>query len=150
MTNDAFTIRPATVGDVSMILELIRALATYERAPNEVTATESGLKEVLFGKKPSAEVFWRLKRIDRSASLFSFTISRPGSAAPDFISRICSSGPKIVERVMGGRCSFTWQRSRATAIAAEWSGRCSTGTSRRSSSIESSTRNRWMSGRCFG
>jgi GNAT superfamily N-acetyltransferase len=51
-----FTIRPATVTDLAIILELIRALATYERAPNEVTATEQILKETLFGKKPAAEV----------------------------------------------------------------------------------------------
>ena len=50
------TIRPATVGDVPVILELIRALATYERAPNEVTASEETLREVLFGEKPAAEV----------------------------------------------------------------------------------------------
>jgi GNAT superfamily N-acetyltransferase len=50
------TIRAATVADVPIILELIRALATYERAPNEVTATEPGLTEVLFGQKPAAEV----------------------------------------------------------------------------------------------
>ena len=49
-------IRPATIADVPVILELIRALATYERAPNDVTATEEGLAEVLFGKKPAAEV----------------------------------------------------------------------------------------------
>src|SRR5205823_13715418 len=51
-----FMIRPATIADVPVILELIRALATYERAPNDVTATEKGLTEVLFGKKPAAEV----------------------------------------------------------------------------------------------
>src|SRR5947207_10710506 len=51
-----FMIRPATIADVPVILELIRALATYERAPNDVTATEEGLTEVLFGKKPAAEV----------------------------------------------------------------------------------------------
>jgi len=51
-----FTIRPATVVDVPIILELIRALATYERAPNEVTATEEQLVDVLFGEKPAAEV----------------------------------------------------------------------------------------------
>ena len=31
-----FTIRAATVSDVPVILELIKALATYERAPDEV------------------------------------------------------------------------------------------------------------------
>ena len=51
-----FVIRSATVADVSVILELIRALAAYERAPNEVTATEDQLVDVLFGKKPAAEV----------------------------------------------------------------------------------------------
>jgi GNAT superfamily N-acetyltransferase len=49
-------IRPARRSDVPIILELIRALATYERAPDEVTATENGLTEVLFGEKPAAEV----------------------------------------------------------------------------------------------
>ena len=56
MKEENFTIRPAAVGDIPVILELIRALATYERAPNDVTATEEGLVEVLFGKKPAAEV----------------------------------------------------------------------------------------------
>ena len=51
-----FEIRPARVEDVSIILELIRELATYERAPNEVTATEEQLVDVLFGTRPAAEV----------------------------------------------------------------------------------------------
>ena len=49
-------IRAATREDVPIILQLIRDLAEYERAPNEVTATEEQLVDVLFGKKPSAEV----------------------------------------------------------------------------------------------
>jgi GNAT superfamily N-acetyltransferase len=52
----AAAIRPATVADVPIILQLIRDLATYERAPNEVTATEGQLTDVLFGKKAAAEV----------------------------------------------------------------------------------------------
>ena len=51
-----FTIRPATIVDVPIILQLIRDLATYERAPNAVTATETQLVDVLFGEKPVAEV----------------------------------------------------------------------------------------------
>jgi len=51
-----FQIRPARVEDVPIILELIRDLATYERAPDEVTATEEQLIDVLFGEKPAAEV----------------------------------------------------------------------------------------------
>jgi len=56
MKNLNFAIRPATIGDVPIILELIRDLATYERAPHDVTATEEQLTDVLFGEKPAAEV----------------------------------------------------------------------------------------------
>ncbi len=51
-----FEIRAARLADVPIILELIRDLATYERAPNEVTATEEQLVDVLFGDKSVAEV----------------------------------------------------------------------------------------------
>jgi GNAT superfamily N-acetyltransferase len=51
-----FEIRPARAEDVRLILELIRDLATYERAPKEVSATEEQLVDVLFGEKPVAEV----------------------------------------------------------------------------------------------
>jgi len=51
-----FQIRAARVEDVPVILQLIRDLATYERAPDEVTATEEQLVDVLFGERPAAEV----------------------------------------------------------------------------------------------
>jgi GNAT superfamily N-acetyltransferase len=51
-----FEIRPARVEDVPVVLELIRELATYERAPDEVAATEEQLVDVLFGERPAAEV----------------------------------------------------------------------------------------------
>jgi len=51
-----FQIRSASRADIPIILQLIRDLATYERAPNEVSATEHELTEVLFGEKPAAEV----------------------------------------------------------------------------------------------
>ena len=50
---ERFQIRNATEGDVPLILSLIQDLATYERAPADVTATEEQLREVLFGEKAS-------------------------------------------------------------------------------------------------
>ena len=50
------TIRSATERDVPLILELIRGLADYERLAHEVTATEAGLRDSLFGASPGAEV----------------------------------------------------------------------------------------------
>jgi GNAT superfamily N-acetyltransferase len=55
-TSENFEIRPARVEDVPIILQLIRDLATYERAPNDVTATEEQLVDVLFGERPAAEL----------------------------------------------------------------------------------------------
>lgn len=51
-----FQIRLAQRDDVPVILSLIRELAEYERAPNEVIATEDQLRENLFGAHPGAEV----------------------------------------------------------------------------------------------
>jgi GNAT superfamily N-acetyltransferase len=50
------TIRPAVEADVPVILELIRGLAEYERAPEEVVCDEAQLRASLFGEKPDAEV----------------------------------------------------------------------------------------------
>ncbi|MFL6584508.1 MAG: GNAT family N-acetyltransferase [Chthoniobacterales bacterium] len=52
----AFDIRAAVPADVAAILQLIRDLAEYERALNEVVATEETLRDVLFGKDPAAHV----------------------------------------------------------------------------------------------
>ncbi|MDR3799855.1 MAG: GNAT family N-acetyltransferase [Terracidiphilus sp.] len=48
----ATTIRTATEADVPQILAFIRALATYERAPDAVSATEAGLLRDGFGPNP--------------------------------------------------------------------------------------------------
>ena len=48
----ATTIRTATPGDVPQILEFIRALATYEREPDAVVATEADLLRDGFGPNP--------------------------------------------------------------------------------------------------
>jgi GNAT superfamily N-acetyltransferase len=47
---------PATERDLPIILELIHALAAYEKLAHEVTATEQRLRETLFGDHPVAEV----------------------------------------------------------------------------------------------
>lgn len=46
-------IRPATPADVPAIVSLIRDLATYERSPESVEATEPLLRDALFGAAPA-------------------------------------------------------------------------------------------------
>jgi len=92
MKTENFRIRPAAVADVPVILDLIRALATYERAPNEVTATESGLTEVLFGDKPAAEVllaFENKTAVGFAVFFYNFStwLGRPGLYLEDLFVR---------------------------------------------------------------
>ena len=46
----------ATERDVPVILQMIRDLAEYERMADEVVATETSIRESLFGAHPDAEV----------------------------------------------------------------------------------------------
>jgi GNAT superfamily N-acetyltransferase len=46
----------ATERDVTVILEMIRGLAEYEKLAHMVTATEDQLRTTLFGARPAAEV----------------------------------------------------------------------------------------------
>ena len=52
----AIRIERATERDVPLILRLIRGLAEYEKLAHEMTATEAGLRETLFGERPAADV----------------------------------------------------------------------------------------------
>ncbi len=45
-------IRRAEVNDVPRMLELVRELATFERAPDEVTVTEDHMRQAGFGSDP--------------------------------------------------------------------------------------------------
>ena len=83
MITPTVQIRDATISDVPIILQLIRDLATYERAPNDVIATEQGLREVLFGDEPSARVviiFEGEEAVGFAVYFFNFStwLGRPG------------------------------------------------------------------------
>ena len=49
------SIRTATPGDIPLILDLIRALAAYEREPDAVRTTEADLLRDGFGEHPCFE-----------------------------------------------------------------------------------------------
>lgn len=61
-------IEPATAQDVPLLLELIRALAAYERMSDEVVATEARLHDTLFGPTPCAEAV--IARVEGEATGF--------------------------------------------------------------------------------
>ena len=83
MSERSFEIRDADVADVPIIMQLIRDLATYERAPNDVIATEQDLREVLFGAEPAARVviaFENAAPVGFAVYFFNFStwLGRPG------------------------------------------------------------------------
>src|SRR5438552_17139475 len=100
-----FEIRPARVEDVPLILELIRDLATYERAPNEVTATEEQLVAVLFSEKPVAEVLLAIEGtslVGFGAFFLNFStwLGRPGLYLEDLFVRPENRGKGYVRTVL--------------------------------------------------
>ncbi|KAJ2785136.1 acetyltransferase [Coemansia javaensis] len=58
-------IAPAEERDVGLVLQLIRELAAYERAADQVEATEELLRRNLFGPRPYAEA--AIAYVDRGA-----------------------------------------------------------------------------------
>jgi GNAT superfamily N-acetyltransferase len=78
-----FRIRRARIEDVPIILQLIRDLATYERAPDEVVATEKQLIDVFFGERPVAEVLLAFEKespVGFAVYFYNFStwLGRPG------------------------------------------------------------------------
>jgi GNAT superfamily N-acetyltransferase len=58
------TIRPATPDDVPAILGLVRDLATYEREPDAVEATEDHVREALFPDAGAPTTFAHVAEVD--------------------------------------------------------------------------------------
>ena len=54
-TSDGLNIRPAQPDDVTLILDLIKGLAEYERAPEQAKATAQDIEKALFQPNPRAK-----------------------------------------------------------------------------------------------
>lgn len=101
------TIRPATEQDIPTILGFIRDLAKYEHLEHEVVATESSLRQTLFGARPYAEVvFASLDGIPQGFALFfhnySTFLGKPGIYLEDLFVRPEARGRGI------GKYLLTW------------------------------------------
>jgi GNAT superfamily N-acetyltransferase len=84
----AITIRPATSADVPQILTFIHGLATYEREPDAVRATEADLLRDGFGPNPF--YFCLIAEVDDKPAGFAFYffnystwVGRPGLYVED-------------------------------------------------------------------
>ena len=113
----AITIRDATADDVGLLLQLIRELAAYERAPGAVVATEEDLRRHGFGSERRFEALLAL--VDGEPAGFALFFpdfstwrGRPGIFLEDLYVREWARGRGVGRRLMA--------RLAAIAIERDW------------------------------
>lgn len=102
---NTFEIKPATINDIPLILSFIKQLAEYEKLLHEVVATESLLKETLFGDRAHAEVIiGYLNGLPVSFALyfhnFSTFLGRPGIYLEDLFVKPEARGNGIGQKML--------------------------------------------------
>ena len=117
------TIRPATPADLSLIADLIRALAAYEKLAHEVRFDPAVLGEKLFGARPYAEVL--IGEIDGTAqgfALFFHNFStfegKPGIYLEDLFVRPEARGSGLGKALLAQLAALAVERDCARL---EWS-----------------------------
>ncbi|HRO62818.1 GNAT family N-acetyltransferase [Thermomonas sp.] len=123
MSDAVLSIRPATPGDVSLILQLIHELAEYEQLADTVKATADSLHLQLFGQRPVAEVL--IGEVDGTAAGFAlffhnfstFTGKR-GLYLEDIFVRPAFRGAGLGKQLMAALARIAVQRDCARF---EWS-----------------------------
>lgn len=101
----AVTVRFATAEDAGLLLEFIRELAAYERAPDEVVATEDDLRRQGFGEEPRFEAL--LAFVDGKPAgfalfvpAFSTWLGRPGIYLEDLFVSEWARGHGVGRRLV--------------------------------------------------
>jgi GNAT superfamily N-acetyltransferase len=117
------TIRPAIAADLSLIAELIRALADYEKLANEVRFDDAVLAAKLFGPRPYAEVI--IGEVDGVAQGFALYFhnfstfeGRPGVYLEDLFVRPQARGSGLGKALLAELARIAVERDCARL---EWS-----------------------------
>ena len=136
-------IRPATPADIPAIYQLVRDLASYEKALANVTGSEAELRQALLAEPPA--VFAHVAEHDGQVGgfalwylSFSTWTASHGIYLEDLYVR-----PELAGSAWAGRCWPGWPGSASPAATRGWSGPCSTGTPRPAASTP-----RWARPRC--
>jgi GNAT superfamily N-acetyltransferase len=99
-------IRDARPEDAPLILELIRALADYEKLAHEVVATEDALRRALSGERPYARALiasWEGRPAGFALYFFNFStfLARPGLYLEDLFVLPALRGHGIGKALLG-------------------------------------------------
>jgi GNAT superfamily N-acetyltransferase len=108
-------IRLATADDAGVLMQMIRELADYEKAPNEVVATEADLLQHGFGPDRAFEAL--IATVDgRTAGIalffrsFSTWQGRPGLYLEDIFVSEWARGLGVGKRLMAGLAAIAVER----------------------------------------
>ena len=109
------TLRTATADDVPIVLHFIRELARYEKLEDRVVATDSQLREHLFGPRPMAEVVLAERGGEPVAFAlffpnFSTFLGRPGLYLEDLFVREDVRGEGIGRRLLAHMARLAIER----------------------------------------
>jgi GNAT superfamily N-acetyltransferase len=112
---DGIGIRFATAQDCGLILDLIRELARYERAPDAVVATEADLLRHGFGAEPRFEAL--IAGLDGEPAgmalfhpRFSTWLGRPTLFLEDIVVREAARGRGVGRRLMARLATIALER----------------------------------------
>jgi len=113
--SSSITVRFATAAEVPLLLRLIRALATFERAPNAVVATEDDLRRHGFGPERQFEAI--LAFLDGEPAgcalfhtRFSTWLGRPGLYLEDLFVTEEARGRGVGRRLMARLAAIAVER----------------------------------------
>ena len=108
-------IRAAVPADVPLILELIRALAEYEKLSHECHADEAALREHLFGPRPYAEaLIAQADGVTQGFALYfhnySTFLARPGIYLEDLFVRPAARGRGLGRALLARLAALALER----------------------------------------
>ena len=111
----AIEIRFASAADVPVLLRLIRDLATYERAPDAVVATEADLLRHGFGPQPRFEALLALVEARPAgmalfAPCFSTWLGKPGLHLEDLFVSEWARGIGVGRRLLARLAAIAVER----------------------------------------
>jgi GNAT superfamily N-acetyltransferase len=111
----SITIRRATAEDCGLILDFIRELALYEKAPDAVVATEAQLREHGFGANPAFEAI--IAELDGEPAgmalyhtRFSTWLGAPTLYLEDIVVREAARGSGVGRRLMARLATIALER----------------------------------------
>lgn len=126
MSESGFAIRFAKPDDVSLVLELIRELAVYEKMLDEVVATEESLNAYLFEKEMVEVIIGEYEKEPVAFALFfpnfSTFLGKPGLYLEDFYVKPNMRGRGFGKRIFSFLANLTKERNygRLEWVCLDW------------------------------